>query len=118
MKKALCRILIVLMAWAPFHLAQAGMIGTDQLVASSAQSDRAAVLAAIGRAEVAAQLQALGLDPASAKDRVAAMSDEDVSALAGRLNSLPAGGTSSGAAAVILIVLIVLLAWWATGGAK
>ena len=115
MKKAICRVLMVLLAWAPFQLAQAGMIGTDQLVASNAQSDRAAVLQMIGRAEVASQLQALGLDPATAKDRVAAMSDEDVSALAGKLNSLPAGGTSSGAAAVVLIVLMVLLAWWISG---
>jgi len=117
MKKSLCRVLIALMAWMPFHLAQAGMIGTDRLVGSTAQADRAAVLAVINRAEIASQLQALGLDPATAKDRVAAMSDEDVSALAGKLNALPAGG-SSAAGAVLLIVIIVLVVWWAAGGAK
>jgi len=35
-------MLIVLMAWMPFQVAQAGIISTDQAVAS-AQSDRAAV---------------------------------------------------------------------------
>jgi len=117
MKQALCRILIVLMAWAPFHLAQAGMIGTEQVVTSGAQAERAAVLSLINRADVASQMQVMGLDPATARDRVAAMSDEEVRTLAGRLEALPAGATSS-AGAVVVVVLIVLLVWWLAKGGK
>ena len=117
MKKVLCHILIVLMAWSPFHLAQAGMIGTEQVVTSGAQAERAAVLSLINRADVSSQLQALGLDPATARDRVAVMSDEEVRTLAGRLEALPAGSSST-AGAVVLIILIVLFVWWLAKGAK
>ena len=115
MKQALCRILIVLMAWTPFHMAQAAMIGTDQAVTSMAQADRATVLNFIHRSDVAGQLQTLGLDPASAKDRVAAMTDDEVKTLAGKLNAIPAGADSS-AGAVLLIVLLVLFVWWLAKG--
>jgi len=109
MTRMLCRLLIVLMVWTPFHVAQAGMIGTDQVVTSTAQMDRAVVLNALGRSDVASQLQALGLDPATAKDRVAAMSDQEVASLAGKLNALPAGGDTAGA---VLLILLVVLIWW------
>jgi shikimate 5-dehydrogenase len=106
----ICRLLVVLMAWMPYHVAQAGMIGTDQAVASAAQSERAALLSLVNRSDVASQLQALGVDAAAAKDRVAAMTDEEVRALSGQINALPAGADSGG---VLLLVIIVLLVWWA-----
>ena len=109
MTRMLCRLLIVLMVWTPFHVAQAGMIGTDQVVTSTAQMDRAVVLNALSRSDVAGQLQALGLDPATAKDRVAAMSDQEVASLAGKLSALPAGGDTAGA---VLLILLVVLIWW------
>jgi hypothetical protein len=105
------RVLIVLMAWTPYQMAQAGMIGTDQVVQTS-QSDRGAVLSFLGRGDVAGQLQAFGLDASTAKDRVAAMTDEEVRYLAGRISSEPAGATSSGAT-LLLIIIIVAVIWWA-----
>ncbi|HLE65514.1 MAG TPA: PA2779 family protein [Burkholderiales bacterium] len=104
----LCRLLIVLMAWMPFHVAQAGVISTDQAVAS-AQSDRAAVLSLISRSDVASQLQALGLDPATAKDRVAALTDQEVSTLAGKLQAVPAGADGGG---WVLLIIIIALVWY------
>ena len=38
----LVRVLVALMIWTPYQIAQAGMIGTEQVVQST-QSDRAAV---------------------------------------------------------------------------
>jgi hypothetical protein len=102
--------LVVLMIWTPYQVAQAGMIGTDQVVASSSQADRTAVLNFVSRADVTSQLQALGLDPATAADRVAALTDEEVRYLAGRIHSMPAGASSGG---VLLIILIVVVIWWA-----
>ena len=97
------------MVWTPYQVAQAGMIGTDQVATTSSQADRSAVLSFVTRADVAGQLQALGLDAASAKDRVAAMTDTEVSYLAGQINSLPAGADGAG---ILLLILIIAAIWW------
>ncbi|HEY6820569.1 MAG TPA: PA2779 family protein [Burkholderiales bacterium] len=102
-------MLIVLMAWTPFQYAQAGMIGTDQVVTHSSQADRSTVLNFLGRSDVANQLQSFGLDSSTAKDRVAAMTDEEVRYLAGRIDSMPAGASSSG---WIVLIIIVAVIWW------
>jgi Family of unknown function (DUF6627) len=107
--RAICRLLIVLMVWTPYQAAQAGMIGTDQAAAPSSQADRAAVLSFVSRADVAGQLQSMGLDAATAKDRVAAMTDAEVAYLAGRIEQLPAGADTAG---VILLILIIAAIWW------
>ena len=112
MKRALCNLLIVLMAWTPFHMAYAGVISTDQAVGASSQGDRAAVLAAISRSDVSSQLQSLGLDQATAKDRVAALTDEEVRSLNGQLQALPAGGDGWAVAAVILIAVLIWYFWF------
>jgi hypothetical protein len=110
MKQTICRLLIVLMAWTPYQIAQAGMIGTDQVVASASQADRGAVLNFVSRSDVSSQLQALGLDPASAKDRVAAMTDDEVRSIAGKIQAMPAGADGTG---LILLIIIIALIWWA-----
>jgi len=107
--KTICRLLVVLMIWTPYQVAQAGMIGTDQVATTSSQADRSAVLSFVSRADVAGQLQAMGLDAASAQDRVAAMSDGEVSYLANRINSLPAGADTAG---VLLLILVIAAIWW------
>ncbi|HEX7052799.1 MAG TPA: PA2779 family protein [Burkholderiales bacterium] len=109
--RTLCRLLIALMIWTPYQIATAGIIGTDQVVTSSAQSDRATLLAFMSRGDVQNQLQALGVDPATAQERVAAMSDEEVRSLAGRIGSMPAGGISD-AGAILLVLLIAAAVWW------
>ncbi len=111
MKQILCRLLIVLMAWTPYQLAQASMIGTDQVaVAAASQAERGAVLSFVSRSDVASQLQALGIDPSTAKDRVAAMTDDEIRTVAGKIDSMPAGADAGG---LLLIILIVAVIWWA-----
>ena len=109
--KTICRLLIAMMIWMPYQIATAGMIGTDQVVTSSSQADRTTVLNFLNRGDVTSQLQTLGIDPATAKDRVGAMSDQEVQSLAGQISAMPAGGTSTGAA-VLLIILIAAAVWW------
>ena len=106
--RTFCRVLIVLMAWMPIHMAQAGIISTDQAIVS-AQSDRAAVLNLIQRSDVAGQLQSLGVDLATAKDRVGAMTDDEVRSLAGQLQSLPAGADGTG---LVVLILVGVLVWY------
>ena len=107
--RTVCRLLVVLMVWTPYQVAQAGMIGTDQAAAPSSQADRAAVLSFVSRADVAGQLQSMGLDAATAKGRVAAMTDAEVAYLAGRIEQVPAGADTAG---VILLILIIAAIWW------
>ena len=109
--KNICRLLVALMIWTPYQIATAGMIGTDRAVASASQADRATVLNYLTRSDVQRQLQAMGVDAKVAKDRVAALSDEEVRSLAGRIDSAPAGAMSSGAA-ILLIIVIAAAVWW------
>lgn len=107
--RLISRLLIVCLIGLPFQVS-AGMIGTDQVVsAAQAQAARTAVLSQITRADVSAQLQSLGLTPQAAKDRVAALTDSEVTRLAGQIDSLPAGADGG---ALLLLILIGVLIWW------
>jgi hypothetical protein len=107
--RAVCRLLIALAIWAPYQAAQAGMIGTEQL-AQTSQTDRGTVLGFVTRGELAGELQGFGIDPATAKDRVAAMTDDEVRQLAGRINSAPAGADVAG---LLLLIVVIAVIWWA-----
>jgi hypothetical protein len=109
--KTICRMLIALMIWMPYQIATAGMIGTDQVVTSSPQADRTTVLNFLNRSDVSSQLQTLGLDPTTAKDRVSAMSDQEVQSLAGQIAAMPAGASSTGAT-ILILILIAAAVWW------
>ncbi len=103
------RLLVVCLIALPFQV-NAGMIGTDQAVsAAQAQAARALVGSQVSRADVASQLQSLGLSPQSALDRVAALTDAEVAKLAGQIQSLPAGADGT---ALVVIILIAVLIWW------
>jgi hypothetical protein len=103
------RLLVVCMIGLPFQVS-AGMIGTDQAVtAAQAQAARATVLSQISRADVAGQLQSLGLTPQAASDRVAALTDAEVTRLAGQIESLPAGADGG---SLLLLILLGVLIWW------
>jgi hypothetical protein len=109
MKRIICRMLVLLMIWTPYQVAQAGMIGTDQVVQTSS-AERGAVLNFVSRTDVAGQLASMGLDPATAKDRVAAMTDEEVRYIAGKINAMPAGADAAG---LLLLIIIIAVIWWA-----
>lgn len=108
--RTLCRLLMVLMVWSPMQFAQAGMIGTEQVAGLATQADRDTVLQFLGRADVTSQLQSLGVDPATAQDRVAAMTDQEVQALADRIHSMPAGGDTAGV--IIFLLIVGAVVWW------
>ena len=112
--RLIAQVLIVTMAWMPFSI-QAGMIGTDQAIAGAQdQLNRDKVINFMSRGDVVKQLEALGLSASSAKERVDAMTQAEVSTLAGKIDSLPAGADSSGAwvAAVIIVGIIIWLVWY------
>ena len=112
LKRVLCSFLVIAMAMLPFQSGQAAMIGSDAVIASAAsQADRNTVTNFLNRAETATQLQALGVDAKSAKERVNAMTDAEVASLAGKINSMPVGA-DSGAGTLILVLLIVWAVWY------
>jgi hypothetical protein len=68
------------------------------------------VLSVLSRAETAAQLQAQGIDPAMARERVAAMTDQEVQTLAQDMQTAPAGALSSGG--WLAVILVAALVWY------
>ena len=106
--RMICRFLAIALMMLPFQSGQARMIGTDQVNSSATvQVDRNVVLNYLSRSQTVSEFQALGLDAQTARDRVAAMTDDEVSTLAGKVNTAPAGGDS-----VVLLVLVVFLIWF------
>lgn len=93
----------------PIVPAQAALVGTDRIIEQTEGSARERVAAFLAREDVVAQLEALGISPEEAQSRVAALSDQEISEIAGKLDTLPAGGVLGALIGAALIVFIVLL---------
>ena len=90
-------------------VAEAGLIGTLQAVeAESRAQDLATVNAALAREQVRGQLLALGVDPSRVEARVAALTDGELRALAGKVAEAPAGGDALAVIGIVFIVLLIL----------
>lgn len=91
---------------------QAAMISSEQVVEATAipdgEQDRARIMGMLSREDVRAALIARGIDPAQAQGRVAALTDEEASAMASHLDSATAGGDGI-IGAIVLIFLVLLL---------
>lgn len=86
---------------------RAEMIGSAQLVApAAAAAQRAKVDAFLARADVQQKLVELGVAPEDAATRVAGLTQSELEAVAGHVDSLPAG---AGAVELVLIVVLVLI---------
>jgi len=105
-KRTTCRALVVSLLALSFQTANAGLIGADQ-AAGTAGTERALVLSALDRSEVATQLQAAGVDPLAARERVQSMTDQEVHALAQDIQAAPAGANAGWIVAVIVIAALV-----------
>jgi hypothetical protein len=83
--------------------AHAGIVSSEALVAGTQQERLASLLE---RGDVRARLQAYGVDPVQAQERVAALSDEEAARLAAQIDELPAGGDALGVALIVFLVLL------------
>jgi len=83
----------------------AGIVTTDRVYAGV---ERDQVRNFLERADVQAKMQSLGVDPAAARARVDTLGDDEVAALAARIDELPAGGHDI-LGAIVLVFLILLL---------
>jgi hypothetical protein len=111
-KTITCLLSVVLIAASPLAL-HAGMVDTPALVSSElgyvqgeSGLQKVQVESFIAREEVRNQLESLGVSPALAAERVAAMTDSQLQQLALRIQDLPAG---SGALGVVVTVLVIVL---------
>ena len=84
--------------------AQAAMVATDQALGTP---ERAHLSQFLARADVQARLGQYGVNASDVQARIAAMSDEEVAQLAGKIDALPAGGDILGA--IVLVFLVLLL---------
>jgi|SRR5687768_11829617 hypothetical protein len=84
--------------------ASADIVTTDQVYASA---ERERVRGFLDRADVQAQMQQLGVDPAAARARVDALTDDEAAQLAGHIDQLPAGADSFWG--VLLAIFVILL---------
>ncbi len=92
--------------------AMAAIITPDNMTGQNQSvMERARLQSFLDRADVKDRLQALGVAEPMAKDRVAAMTDQEVHALAQKIDSMPAGGSLSNddLTVILLIVLLLLL---------
>lgn len=96
----------------PLPAAQAALVTTQDVVAEgTAGQDLEKIRTFLSRDDVQRQMQALGVDPEEAKQRVASLSDDELSRIAGHIGDDPAGqgavGAIIGAALLIFIVLLI-----------
>jgi hypothetical protein len=105
--KFFSRVLILTVFMLQFQPIQAALVPTDRLIGAEQQGegDRDKVRTFLSRADVAAQLQVLGVSADDAKKRVDALTDEEIQRIAGQVDSLPAGGL------LVELLLIALVAW-------
>lgn len=107
--KFVSKLLILSMFFLPITQASAAMVGTEQVVAASqAETNRDKLRTLVSRADVSKQLQAMGITPEKATERVNAMTDEEVQKVAGKLDSLPAGANGWAWAAGLLIIAVIV----------
>lgn len=108
LRKMICRFLAIAMMTLPFQTGQASMIGADQVnTAATVQLDRSTIVNYLSRSQTVSEFQALGLDTQTAIERVAAMTDAEVSTLAGKIAAAPAGSDG-----MIALVLVVFFIWY------
>jgi hypothetical protein len=92
-------------------VARAEIVQTQELATQNqTEQDRATVQSFVERATVKEKLEAMGVAGLLAKDRVAALSEQEVHALAERIDAMPAGGTLSQMDMVIILLIAILVA--------
>lgn len=92
--------------------ASAGVIGTAEYLSATDRAGQvASVQATLSRADVRAQLEKYGVDPADAVARVASLTDSELADVSARMDSLPAGGDGVIAVIGILFIVLIILEW-------
>ncbi len=108
LNRHLSAVLVFLLAMLSIqNPAYASIVGTDVAIAQQqGDIDRAKLLAMFERDDLRDALIAQGVNPDNARERIAALSDEEVKSMVGQVDQLPAGGDAVG---VVIFIFLVLL---------
>jgi hypothetical protein len=99
-------IALFLFTTVPLVPARAALIGTeDVLQLPDVSADREKVARFLERQDVRQQLASLGVNPKEVDARVAALSDQEIARIAGKIDQMPAG---QGAVAVVIIAALII----------
>jgi hypothetical protein len=89
--------------------AYAGVIGTQEyLTVIDREATIERIDAVLAREEVRTRLEHYGVAPAAIDERIAALTDQELSLLATDLETMPAGGNLVGVIGIAFIVLLIL----------
>lgn len=86
--------------------ATAEIVSTEE---AAQQSDRERVQEFLKRDAVADRLKALGVAPEEARRRVDALTPEEVQAVAGKMDTLAAGGALSSTDWIIILLIVIIV---------
>jgi hypothetical protein len=110
LKRALVKILmgaVIGFTWPQALVAEP--VGTGAVLQQeSAEAQVSRVRETLARDDVQRAMIALGVDPATARERVASLTPAEVAALEGELERLPAGGDFLAVVGIVFVVLIIL----------
>ncbi len=89
-------------------VAQAEMLGTDAAISKyTALNNRSVLMDELQREDVQAEMIAMGVDPAEAEARLAALSDAEISTILTQMENDSAGADILGTLFTIFVILLV-----------
>lgn len=89
-------------------VAQAKIIDTQTLIAAQSNSPKIQLQDLLSREDVRDKLIELGVNPNDAGNRIAALTDQEISQLQLNFNDLPAGSSALAVLGAVFLVLLVL----------
>ncbi len=88
--------------------ARAALISTEQMSTQQTRaSNQQKVSEALARPELVRQLESMGVSAEQARQRVQALTDQELATLADQTDRLPAGGDFFGTVGLIFIILLI-----------
>jgi len=109
--RRLCVALVSMSLLSPFvaPTARAAMVGTEQALAfESRDAYLDAARAALARSDVRDSMLAMGVDPGMVDERLGALTNAELQALASRIEEAPAGGDVLAIIGIVFLVLLLL----------
>jgi hypothetical protein len=92
-------------------VARADLVSTDRVVPESeAHSPREKVRSFLEREDAQRRLVEMGVAPESAKERVDRLTDAEAATIAGKIDSVPAGGALSTTEWILIVLIAILVA--------
>ena len=108
LKEVLAGLLVTAMLMSSLP-AQAGLVGTEQMLSQDARAQSLITVQTFMAGEqVAAQFEAWGVAPEMVEERVAALSEAELQELAINIQSQPAGGDGLVIVGIVFVVLLIL----------